>query len=816
MLADYCLTCTRNFNTMNCCENKHLSIYQFGSYMKTIDYRPALICFIAFFLLTGYSQVNPADCMEKSIITIKVKENQGIRDISKKYLDDPNRWEDVLRANDLKSPDEIKPRMLLRIPVGEVFQAKHELEVSGKIIQKATMAGAKIFAPKLIAKAIQLRDNALLKQKSGELYECINLAGSAVTEGKKALKICISNQDVPAQAVVNDRKGDVHSRKPSDNLWKDIFRYDILHEGERIRTLSESSCDILFRNDSRLRLKENSQALIRKMRANLLEDTGEAKVSLVKGDVFALLAAGKKNERFQLDIPGVKTKVDSKYFWVGRDRHGTRFANYDGKLEISSAGSKVVLKKNQGSVVLHNKKPTSPRELLASPILLNPESGVEEFNAKIPLTWEDVNGAHYYLLEISHSVSFSSIIYSKEIRVATAMFPKNLPDGSLRNQFYWRVTAVSSDKLRGQPSETRLIQIMHDDKPPFLVIQSPDEGLLLSNNMVEILGMTENDILLTIQNQPIEIATNGKFQFRQELYEGANSIIVKAIDRAGNITQLKRSVTFLPDHKIDLTFNPSLHQVMPGHFIVSQRSISLAGKTNPDCSITVTSPGTAVPARATADSNGRFQVSLKMTARRQMFNVKIASPSGVERHASINIEIDDKAPIIHFDKKIPSAAREKRLSIKGMVEDAETLNLNKRPVLLQDGQFSTTIDLKPGANRLSFVAGDLVGNVARIEKEVLFDPDPPRLLKYEIFIGKGEDKNQASVIVKAQDSTGLIKTAPFTVQIGKQSHTGHMILSGSKGRYIGSFSIPEVGGHIIKFKSVTLSDYLGNSKEYRF
>ena len=792
--------------------------------MKTINYRPVLICFITCFLLTGYSLVNPADGMGKSIITIRVKENQGIRDISRKYLDDPNRWEDVLRANDLKSPDEVKPGMLLRIPAGEVFRAKRELEASGKLIQKATMAGAKIFAPKIIAKAIQLRDTALLKQKSGELHECINLAGLAATEGKKALKICISNQDVPAQAVVRDRKGYVHSRKPSDNLWKDVLRYDILHEGERIRTLSESSCDILFRNDSRLRLNENSQALIRKMRANLLEDTGEAKVSLVKGDVFALLVAGRKNERFHLDIPGVETKVDSKYFWVGRDRHGARFANYDGKLEISSAGSKVVLKKNQGSVVLHNKKPTSPRELLASPRLLKPESGVEEFNVNIPLTWEEVSGAHYYLLEISHSVSFSSIIYSKEIQVITAMFPKNLPDGSLRNLFYWRVTAVSTDKLRGQPSEARFIRIIYDDKPPFLVIQSPDEGLLLSGNMVEILGMTENDIQLTIQDQPVEIAANGKFRFRQELYEGANSIIVKAIDRAGNITELKRSVTFLPDHKIDLTFDrfygsvygPVLHQIMPGHFIVSQRSISLVGKTNPNCSISVTSPGTAAPARATADSNGRFQVNLNLTGRRQMFTVKIASPSGVERHASLNIEIDDKAPTIKIDEKIPSATRQKRLSIKGRVEDAERFDLNKNQISLQNGQFSTEIDLKPGLNRLSFSASDIVGNVARIEKEVLFDPDPPRLLKYEIFLGKGEDKNQASVIVKAQDSTGLIKTAPFTVQVGKQSHTGHMILSGSKGRYIGSFSIPEGGGHIIKFKSVTLSDYLGNSKEYRF
>ena len=399
------------------------------------------------------------------------------------------------------------------------------------------------------------------------------------------------------------------------------------------------------------------------------------------------------------------------------------------------------------------------------------------------------------------------------------MFPEKLIEGSLHNLFYWRVTAVSPDKLRGQPSEKRLIKIMHDDKPPFLVIQSPDEGLLISNNIVEILGMTETGILLTIQDQPVDITANGKFRFRQKLNQGANSIIVKAIDRAGNITKLKRSVTFLADHKIDLAFDrfsgQALHQIRPGHFVVSQPSISLAGKTNPDCSITVTSPGTAAPARATADSNGRFQLNLNLTVRHQMFNVKIVAPSGVERHASIHIEIDDKAPIVHFDEKIPSATREKRLSMKGKVEDAQKFNLNKSSVSLQDGQFSTTIDLKPGINRLSFEAGDLVGNIVRIEKEILFDPVPPRLLNYKIVLGKGEDKNRASVTVKAKDSTGLIKTAPFTVQIGKQSHSGHLILSGS-GKYIGSFSIPEGGGHIIKFKSVTLSDYLGNSNVYRF
>jgi len=784
--------------------------------MNIIDYKPALICFIIAFILTGYGFENPASCREKSIIIIEVRENQGIRDISRKYFNDPDRWEDVLRANDLKSPDEIKPGMLLRIPAGVFFQAKRELEVSGRIIQQATRAGAKIFTPEIITNAIHLRDTAILKQKAGDLSACITFAKSAAKQGKKALKICAANQDVPAEAVVQDRKGHVHSRKPSDNLWKDVSRYDILKEGERIRALSQSYCDILFRNDTRIRLNENSQALIRKMRANLLEDTGEAKVSLVKGDVLALLASGKKNDRFQLDVPGVDTKVNSKFFWVGRDKEGTRFANYDGEIEIASAGSKVVLTKNHGSVVLHNQKPSSPRELISSPMLLKPENGYEGFDINMPLTWEEVKNADYYLLEFSHNVSFSPIIYSKKIETTSVIFPKHLVGGPSHDQVYWRVSAVSSEKLRSRPSEARFVRIILDDKPPFLVIQSPDEGLVLSENMVEISGMTESGITLTIEDQPVEIKGNGKFQFRHELYEGINNIIVKAIDRAGNITELKRSVTFMPGSKIDLTFDPSLHQIRPNHFLVSQRSFALSGKTNPHCFITVSSVSTVVPATANSDDEGRFQVNITITKELQEFIIEIASPSGIVKRDHFTVEIDDKPPIIHLYGEIPSGTTQNKVSVAGIVEDAEKLDLNGKTVSLDDGRFSEEIQLKPGTNSLCVLAADSVGNVARIEKEVLFDPDPPKLLKYEISFHDTEGKNQAKVLVWVEDQSGLVKTAPFTVQIGNSYHTGLMILTGSKGRYVGLFRIPEGAGRPVKLKSVTLSDYLGNSKEYRF
>ena len=78
-----------------------------------------------------------------------------------------------------------------------------------------------------------------------------------------------------ADAWVRNLDGQLQSNNQYDNLWNDVSQFDILQEGERVRTLSQSYAEILFRDDSRLRLDENAQALKRKMRRNPLENTGE-------------------------------------------------------------------------------------------------------------------------------------------------------------------------------------------------------------------------------------------------------------------------------------------------------------------------------------------------------------------------------------------------------------------------------------------------------------------------------------------------------------------------------------------------------------
>ncbi|OQY53915.1 MAG: hypothetical protein B6245_22155 [Desulfobacteraceae bacterium 4572_88] len=809
--------------------------------MHAIHYNIVRSCFIAgliFFLHNPVcSAQKQAETASKStaVLTISVEEDQNIRDISAKYLQNPDLWEDILRANGLKKPDEIRAGMPLSIPVEAITLAYNALEDAKKRIQQATEAGAKVLAKTEIEKAITIRDNAIEKRTSGHWAECTALANTAAKEAQKALNVSIENQEVSTEAMVDYCRGQVHRRKPSDNMWQDISRYDALAEGEKIRTLSQSYADIRFRDNSLLQLKENAQVLIRNMRTRVLDDAEDTEINLIQGDVFALLSGGKESQ-FELDIPGVRANIKSKQFRVARDddEKEVRFANYDkGEVEIESKGKKVILKENQGSVVPHDQKPSDPKELLPSPVLIGPEDGAERFDADTLLSWEGVKGAETYLLELSLTASFSKAIWSASVPNPpdgdSATVSKKFPTGLGSEAFYWRVSAVSPDKLPGRPSKARGIRIIDDKEPPFLVIRHPEEGAIVSEGTMAVSGNTEANATLTIQSHAVDISSEGVYQFSCELSPGENRIVVKATDMAGNTTELERVVNFLRKEEIDLTFDDSVHKIGAKHFIVGHERFTISGKTQSGDVVAIRSANGDFPATATADDQGRFQINLRMEGQKDEFAIEITSPAGMVRKDRFRVEVDTDPPLIRFDKDIPPATAQKELMLAGETEGAVSLRLNGQDVKLERQEadmvssFEFPLRLNPGENQLQFSAHDQVGNATVIEKTLLSDSEAPRLIDYKLSSQSAKGGERIIVEVQAQDATKLVKTAPFTLQIGDRIHTGYMILRGghspSEGKnmtwkYTGVFNVPKNVSGKVWLKTVKLSDYLGNVSEY--
>jgi len=775
-----------------------------------------------------------------STITVKVRKNQSIRDISGEYLNDPDLWEDILRANHLKSPDKVQPGMMLNIPVYAISRANTELEASKKLIEKATRNGAAIFAPKMIASAVDLRDKALEERKKGAWTACTQIAESSSEQAKKAFVKSMKNQNALAEALADYVRGQVHRRKPPAKVWKDVSSDDILYEGEVIRTLSDSFAEIVLRNNSRLQVKANSQVLIEKMRKNLLEDTEESEITLFKGDVFAMLTGGRRDDKFRFNIPGVaKAKVKSRKFRVGVEKDETRISNYEGQFEIESPdGDKVVLGENQGSVV-RNQKPSQPQDLLPAPELTEPPDGAKRYNiSTILISWKPVTGAEGYLLEFSDNTLFSGILWTEHIRDTRKKFPPPLGTGA----FYWRVSAVSPDGLTGPPAKARFIRVVTDEEPPFLVIRSPEEGEILSENTVEISGGTENSGTVTIGEHPVEADGKGEFRFSHPLTEGENIIHIRAADGAGNITALKRTVIFVPARKSTVTFGPRPYQISPGHFLVNNNNFMLSGKTHSGSFVRIRrvsehgnsgnapslSKGEPFSAGAKTDAEGRFQISIRTASAKDTFSMEVVSQTGEVEEERFVAETYDKSPIIRFSAEIPALTNQTELLLTGEAEGEINLTLNGQEVkgTFETGETETgrqfplslfrfPISFDSGRNRLCVTATDPLGNVSAIEKEILSDAYPPLLINYSLSHKRVSGGEDAKITLKVQDATAIAKTAPFRVRIGEYIHAGYLTRSGA-GKYTGSFRVPNNVSGKLKLRQITLSDYLGNKKEYGF
>ena len=207
----------------------------------------------------------PALAAEGEVVTIRLQEGQSLRDLAAEHLGDPDLWAEILRLNDLDVGD-VRPGIELPIPVGPVANANRALAESLTLIQQATEQGARLFAPAQIGQAIRLRDAALAKRKGGEWDETARLADDAKVAAEEALAAALAQRDATAEALLSDRQGAVQGQRPQGLLWTERLLNAILTEEEKVRTQSRSTAQITFKDDSRLRLSANSQAVIQRMR----------------------------------------------------------------------------------------------------------------------------------------------------------------------------------------------------------------------------------------------------------------------------------------------------------------------------------------------------------------------------------------------------------------------------------------------------------------------------------------------------------------------------------------------------------------------
>ncbi|EWY41846.1 hypothetical protein N825_24370 [Skermanella stibiiresistens SB22] len=769
----------------------------------------------AVLLLAPLALVPPpsAEAATDSMTRVVLKEGQNLRDLANQHLGDPNLWTEILKASGLASLADAKPGVELRIPVTQIGRATRALASALDHIQTATQAGAKVFAADQIDEAVSLHAQAQARRQAGDWESAVKLAGGAERAADKALEAASKARDTAVEALLSDRQGEVEGRRPRDLDWGDRPVRSVLTEEERVRTLSRSTAQITFLDESRLRLSANSEALIIRMRADPLERAQEAKVNLIEGDFYALLAGKSRRKTFDLEIPDVDTKINSTSFWVERDRRGSKFTNYDdATLEVAANGASVTLGRNEGTVVRTGQAPADAVGVLAKPDLVSPADDGTIFNAGAMLAWTPVPDATGYWVEVGRDSVFQQVVASQWGLRQTGLEPAGLGIGS----YYWRVAALDKFGLPGERSETWRFNIRTDTVPPYLAIAEPADNAVLRETPVTVRGSTEPDALITFRGEELKIAADGSFETTINPAQGVNQIAISAVDRAGNRTERTRGFVHTPAGKAAVIYDASLPRLGPLHFVTNRSPLTLSGVTEANARIGVRSSAGPLRASSFSDGQGRFLLTVPLADQREDLALSVTAGNGVVTEDGFQASIDREAPRIEADAEPPPVTGVDWLALSGKVEADASVTLNGKPIILSDGRFDERVQFVAGPNRIEMQATDQVGNTGIERWQVTLDQDPPELTGRGVEPKMVEKGGRLTVEVTARDSSGLRQAAAVTVAVGGAEFTDYLRLSDGGGTYRGTLTLPAGTRGAAVLKDVLLEDYVGNGRRYRF
>lgn len=747
-----------------------------------------------FFLIIMQVAVFAAD----DVVTVTLKSDETLRSLAIKYFGEPNDWELILLYNGYKSVSDVDIGAELKIPVGLYKRISQQIENAQKAITKANKEGAGILAKDLVEKAIIAQKESVKLKKEGQLDLALKRANEAVAAANNAIQQTNAKRIQSISAVLSEKKGRVQSRKKDQTLWYNAEKNQELIEKEHVRTLSSASGEISFIDGSKLNLSENSLAVIEAMKRDLIKNTNTSSVVVLQGDIMAYLTSQNKRNQVNVSTPGVETNIRSRSFRTSRDENKvSKFANYDGEIDVKAAGALVTIGRNEGTSVAPGEKPKEARKLLDPPAVILPTPKAKYFTGTISIDWEPVSGAMGYHLQISDTRTFSNNIVDRKI-IGKSVFKWESPGTGV---FYFRIASIDRENFIGAFSRPVEFYIDRDVTPPFLLVNEPENEASVYQSTVIVSGDAEAEVVILVNQDSVSIAPDGSFSHRYQLRPGKNTLIIQAMDKAGNVSETERIVYYNADDKLIMLDGPDKRYT-------NVREYSLTGATLPGCQI-------KIDGKLMDLVDYRFNYIVNLANGRNKVTVEAQSPTGKTQSVNVDLILDETEPDVEIED-IPSFTSEANYKINGTVSEDCQIILNQQEIPVHERHFTTNLALKEGDNYLELTARDLAGNESIIEIEIFKDTEKPEIVNAQIVPQQVSGGEIVRIKVAARDEgVGLARNGKFNLGIsgGNQSFSGMLSLN-SSGIYSGTLMIPPGVQGKLQFNELTIRDYLGNQADY--
>jgi hypothetical protein len=267
--------------------------------------------------------------------------------------------------------------------------------------------------------------------------------------------------------------------------------------------------------------------------------------------------------------------------------------------------------------------------------------------------------------------------------------------------------------------------IVSDTSIPKLILTSPEDGMYTNISQVELKGITEVGAVVEINGEPIA-TYGGRFATTLFLTEGPNRLQVDAVDKAGNVMRVVRTVV------LD-SIPPVLRIESPlASGLVSTPVLDIRGTLDDATVSNVVVNGLLVPV-----VDLRFSKPFRLDEGLNVIVVEAWDKAMNYASRTFRITLDTRPPAMQVVE--PSGdivTREGTMQLRGRIEIGTKFVITGFPrtvdndlvIRLEDTFRYPEYTLVPGVNTITFEATDAVGNAVRIVRVVDYDLVPPQLI----------------------------------------------------------------------------------------
>ncbi|HHM06202.1 MAG TPA: hypothetical protein ENJ19_10740 [Gammaproteobacteria bacterium] len=355
-------------------------------------------------------------------------------------------------------------------------------------------------------------------------------------DGKRA-RLRDSGQVV---AVLAETRKGVMLKSAGALAWRRARQGELLRDRDAVQTFEAAAAVIEFDPDTRLRLGENSLVVIRRLEADPIFRRRRAFSMMVEGELSGRIAKDAGGDvqikvataGSEAAITAATAREDTEFnIRVNPDQSSVITVTRGAADIVAAGGERVRVETHESATLTAAGNGLARRTAPPPPQPEAPPDGqrydYRELPPRVTFRWRASDAAEGYRFQLARDVDFQDRVV--DARLSQPRFVH----GNLRaGDYYWRAQAVD-DWLESDFGPVRRLRLVRDTEPPPLKL---DFAALATAPDWPLGGRTEPGAEVRVAGVAVTVAADGRFQSTLSLQAGMNTVVVEAVDRAGNVS----------------------------------------------------------------------------------------------------------------------------------------------------------------------------------------------------------------------------------------------------------------------------------------